>query len=62
MAQVVGILLVEDRNTFTHICGLSNIVMDVSDDDLVMLTMSHIGMKYSSWNISISVPEWSNCF
>ena len=57
MAQVVGILLVEDRNTFTHICGLSNIVMDVSDDDLVMLTMSHIGMKYSSWNISISVPE-----
>ena len=57
MAQVVGILLVEDRNKFTHICGLSNIVMDVSDDDLVMLTMSHIGMKFSSWNISISVPE-----
>ena len=29
---------------------------------LVMLARNHIGMKFSSWNISISVPEWSNCF
>ena len=62
MAQVMGILLVEDRNTYTHTYGLSSIYHVSANDDLVMLARNHIGMKFSSWNISISVPEWSNCF
>ena len=62
MAQVMGILLVEDRNTYTHTYGLSSLYHLSANDDLVMLARNHIGMKISSWNISISVPEWSNCF
>ena len=58
----MGILLVEDRNTYTHTYGLSSIYHVSANDDLVMLARNHIDMKFSSWNISISVPEWSNCF
>ena len=39
MAQVMGILLVEDRNTYTHTYGLSSICHVSANDDLVMLAI-----------------------